>query len=103
MLLVRKKATFHSLIITRDTEQIMETERRGQADPSVQHFSHGQNLSSTLGQAEVVAQYFLQNLHHFPASAYHKPALWFLWLATGIVKIFLRKYKLLMINFIFPT
>jgi hypothetical protein len=55
----QKKSIFHSLVITRDTEQIMETERRGQADPSVQHLnnrSHGQNLSSTLGQAEVVAQ-----------------------------------------------
>jgi len=84
----------------------METERRDKADPSVQYLnnrSHGQNLSSTLGQAEVVALYFLQNLHHSPASAYHKPALWFLWLATEILKIFLSKYKLLMLNFIFPT
>jgi hypothetical protein len=94
MLLVRKKATFHSLVITIDTAHIMETERRGKADPSVQYLnnrSHGQNLSSTLGQAEVVALYFLQNLHHSPASPYHKPALWFLWLATGIIKIFLRE------------
>jgi hypothetical protein len=82
----------------------MEPERRGKADPSVQYLnnrSHGQNLSSTLGQAEVVALYFLQNLHHSPASAYHKPALWFLWFATGILKTFLSKYKLLMLNFFF--
>jgi hypothetical protein len=59
MLVVRR--TSHSLEILRDTDTLMETERRGQIGPDsfVQYLNNnslGQNLNLTLGQAELVTQ-----------------------------------------------
>jgi hypothetical protein len=60
-MLVSEECSSLLLDITRDSDNVMGTERRGQVrlDSHVQYFNNsslGQNLNLTLGQAEFVTQ-----------------------------------------------
>jgi hypothetical protein len=59
--LVKRKLPLDSLAITKDTHtRVIRTERRTQIKPTCSLFGHGQNLGSTSGEPEFVAQQFFK-------------------------------------------